>query len=465
MPNPEADEINTPFTQLIRHYESQDFRIPDSIGPNTWNRLILGKQPPTFPVARALADAWFHRNGSQTAEEKEAEVEFLSAALDDISFLDLLRDHAYHQGQVTSTRNLAKYYGVTESTMRSIVDGIPLQRHSIAKTLSEKLEIPDSYQRRFFERAGFYVDDQHVMDHLQAQAISFPKALRSLLQIRDKTAKELAPSLSVPYTSLAAWTQETQGRAMPSSKVRKLASLLDLAPDHSEIFCEAGGCFMDSRHIAKRLREGAISIGQATHGLMTLKHDSIREFCDATGKDPDTVSLWCKGSITREGVLYLTGDAHLNDEDKKLFLEKAGFFLNAAHIKEKFAGSDRHDFLINAAKSTYGLRDEDLGVDTATLSNERTFKHTPKISTLVQEFRAIENHAPEFKECWEVYKKVCSRFLGHGSVGHRADVFFEQMDAEYAWQGTSPPPLSGGNGHLARARQSSGKSVAVKHFT
>ena len=340
---------------------------------------------------------------------------------------------------------IATYFGINPNTLLDILDIGQCRSYQSTKAMCDGLRIPIGEQRAFYEKyGGFHLDSHHVIDNLIAGKILFSKALSDLAQLNDKELSELLAPLKTPLSTCKQWMR-TGSKDMPAfSKIRLLASaqIFDLTHEQAEKFCEKAGCFLDTKHIIKRLSDekNSLTFGDAVKGLVTLRYDSVAAFSRDKKIDPETGQRWCKGKIPRQALVTLIDEAGLKGDEAKILLSRGGFYIDAAHINQAFKQSGSHSDFLDAVKSVYGMKDGDFGVDEGTVQRGRPghARHvTTEIKTFVKEFitaakfvTAAKQH-PDLNICWDTYKHVCARFSGHRDGTQASAMYMRQMEEEH----------------------------------
>ncbi|MCE2926722.1 MAG: hypothetical protein LW823_03635 [Rickettsiales bacterium] len=369
--------------------------------------------------------------------------------IDDARMLSKRIEHFAQSRGLKTIHAQAEFLGINYQTLLNILETERCGTYDVTLKLCDKLGISTSERRKFFEDySDYHFDAQHVLDDLKQKKILFSKALSDLSQFSDKPLAELFAPLSeekrTPLSTIKQWMRTGSDDLPPLSKIRILATkVFDLSRQQQELLCECAGCFVDLKHLEKKLvsEPPAISAADAARGLITLCADSTTAYARNKKIDPETASRWASGKATRKALINLLKEAQEREETtldinaQRKLLERHGFYLNIEHVMEKFKDSAKLYDFIDAIKSTLEMTDADFGVQEGTVQRGRGAKALTKEETAATYFHHISmspKAPPDIKSYWDTYKNIAARYLSIPETGQQADLFDRNMNETLA---------------------------------
>jgi hypothetical protein len=442
-----ADIQTKPFHEQLRHYIGRLYpftklgleELADTVNspekPAITGEIIKaicqGTVTGYAPLVLQLADALLldreEREGFVTSGMEAAESKLNTAPLS-----VLITEYARQFG-LKSERSKAKALGIGIRVLVRAEQDQPILEYKDATALANAFCGNDQQKRHFFKQfSDCLYDDLQVLELLQHKKLGVVKAIRSLAAMRGMDLKSLCEKADIPRSTYTHWSDSGEA----NTRLPEREYLLTLSEEHAlnlnqrryvEPLCEAADCFYDQVHVARLMNEGTLDLSRTIKALITLQYDSPKAYVAARGVTQNVLADWTSGKIPRTELLVLAN--RMERPDKITLLEKAGFYLDSRHIQEAFKHSKQLDDFIDAAKTTYGMTNEDFGVNRSTLRNMRQVLHAPRAEGLTQIFLSVQSHAPELD--WPEYKRLVSRFLEIDNYSHEYIEFSRRMDACY----------------------------------
>jgi transcriptional regulator with XRE-family HTH domain len=200
------------------------------------------------------------------------------------------------QNGATSYYQLAKLFGISDCTIKLIVETGKCSEHRIAKILADKMGLNGEDRKKFFFAAGSHDDKQHVAETLRDGTTDLSSAIRSLREMSGKSEKETYEIIGVPQSTFNGWIH---GRMPSREYILKMAGAdcFDLDASQQKIFIEAAGYYQKKSDILAALKQDKITMPNAVKSFMETEANSVKDYADKIGRNQAAVARWCSKGL------------------------------------------------------------------------------------------------------------------------------------------------------------------------
>jgi hypothetical protein len=417
--------LNIKKENAVRAFAQTHNKI--DISPDNMVKLWRGNLPPTAKIATEIAIALGLTTDSY-GERSLAYSSLINAASSYKEPKKLLADFiAVHEPE--SDYVLGKALGIDHQAAAYFKQHGTIAKYKYVKPVADALGLKGEPRKKFYQKTGWAVDNEHVMELLKEGTITLAAAIHCLCSIAELEKQQVAEMIGVNPTTFRGWTNSS-ALIPPMKSMKMLASekLFGLSREQTRVFLAAAGYYEDKPHLCETMRYKTLTRKDVVRALVDIEGGDVEGYARKINVKPSLVYSWIDVSIPRERIISLLHG--IERDDQQQIIEKAGHFLDIKDAMTRAQQTGTLATLMQGIKDIYDLTDDDFAITgTAIRGHCNQGEHmSPKSMSAI--FADLEKRDPEFSNYWDDYKNLYIKELGLAEKEYRGKETLRKMDAE-----------------------------------